>query len=153
MADGVNEIEGGFAERFAHWGIRLPTQSVAGRKGGHIFEAGWHIGYIWGEQDGEEYLEVLAQNRMTDDAHFRIWASGRSESLPAPVSVFAYPKDATPEEIKRRSDEHAAQYSQMTEELREKGLLPPSGQNLPSLDINELLRSGKMPDKGTASEE
>jgi hypothetical protein len=48
---------------------------------------GWHVGYVWGREGGEEYLEVLAQHRMTNDRHFRLFASGRHETLPVAVSV------------------------------------------------------------------
>ena len=83
----VSAIETYFTDYFKHWNISLPPDSVRAREPAHIFEQGWHIGYLWGSEDGEEYLEVLAQHRMTDDRHFRVFASGRVEDLPAPARV------------------------------------------------------------------
>jgi hypothetical protein len=34
-------------------------------------------------ENGEDYLSVLSQHRMTDDSRVRLWASGRDERLPA----------------------------------------------------------------------
>jgi hypothetical protein len=73
-----------FNSTISHWEIRLPPNSVETRGPGHIFQAGWHIGWIWGAADGEDFLEYFAQHRMTNDRHYRIWTSGRVEALPAP---------------------------------------------------------------------
>jgi hypothetical protein len=61
----IEAIDEKFAARFAHCGIRVPPSSAARRDSGHIFEQGSHIGYTWGEEADEEYLEVLSQHRMT----------------------------------------------------------------------------------------
>ena len=122
-------IERLFAERFAHWEFRLPSEAVSGRQPGRIMERGWHVAWIWGEDDGEQYLEVFCQHRMTTDDHFRIWASERVDRLPAPTSMQLLAPDATPEE--RAADKRAFfdQNRRRYAELREKGLLPPPGTN------------------------
>jgi hypothetical protein len=128
MSD-VSLIERHIAERFARWEIRLPQEAVARREPGHIFKRGWHIGFLWGEEEGEEYLEYLSQHRMTDDLHTRVYACGRvDDDLPAPSML------SGPEETR-------AIYA----ELRKAGLLPPLGMNQGALEINEFLRSQGEP--------
>jgi hypothetical protein len=141
-AEQIEAIEEKFAARFAHWSIRLPTGSAARRDSGHIFEQGWHIGYVWGEKDGEEYLEVLAQHRMTNDTRVRMWASGREDSLPAPGGMIILQPGATDTEIEQLTAESADYNRALYQDLRERGLLPPEGRNLGAMEINELLISG-----------
>lgn len=146
MGSGVREIERLFSERGARWGVRLPADSVINRQPGHIFEAGWHIGYVWGQEGGEEFLEYLAQHRMTSDVRERIWASGRVEDLPVPDEFFWEPKDASEAEIKLAEQAYFDRNRRLFEELHAKGLLPPEGENIPLTEINEYLRSGRMAD-------
>ena len=138
----TDAIEDYFRQRFRHWEIALPPDDVAARASGHIFERGWHIGYVWGSEHGEEYLEVLAQHRMTDDEHFRIFASGRVEDLPAPAGSYMYGPNATEAEKQDAQQASAERNQRIYGDLRERGLLPPSGRNLPAHEINEYLRSG-----------
>lgn len=138
----ADAIEQYFRERFQHWQITLPSRDVASRAAGHIFELGWHIGYRWGSEHGDDFLEVLAQHRMTDDDHFRVFASGRVEDLPAPSSSYSYGPDATEAEKLEAERSNAERNQRIYADLRERGLLPPQGQNLPAHEINEYLRSG-----------
>jgi len=138
----TSRIENHLNRSFAAWEITLPPEAVEGRKAGHIFKAGWHIGYLWGEQDGELFLEYLAQHRHPGDVHVRVFASGRVEHLEVATPFVVYQKDSTEKERKRLGDEAAAQHRRVCAELRKKGLLPSRGQNLPALEINEYLRSG-----------
>src|SRR4051812_5092541 len=88
-------LEAKFAENMGDVQIRLPPDAMRKRESGHIFEGGWHIGYLWGEADGEEYLELLVQGFAMDDAHVRWWASGREEFLPAPNEWVMIPPEAS----------------------------------------------------------
>lgn len=135
-------IERYFDERFSHWGITLPREEADRRKAGHIFKGGWHIGYRWGYEDGEEFLEFLAQHRMTNDSHVRVFASGKSEPLEAPVEFQLIRPEASPEDQQRDRERYFRENERIYSELRDKGLLPPTGENLASHDINEYLRSG-----------
>lgn len=137
-------IEGYFARHFANWEIRLPPEVVAERRAGHIFEHGWHIGYIWGCEDGDEYLEFLAQHRMTNDRHLRIYESGRVEHLEVAMPFVVLPKDASPAEHAELMAANAAEHGRISDDLRRRGLLPPVGENLPALDLNEALRSRRV---------
>lgn len=143
----IDAIETYFTEYFQHWNISLPPDSVTARAPGHIFEHGWHIGYLWGAENGDEYLEVLAQHRMTDDRHFRVFASGRVEDLPAPAQFYGYGPNATDEEKVQAEREYVEHNRRIHTELRDLGLLPPVGQNLPAHEINEYLRSGGSVDR------
>ena len=142
MPDSTVELERVFAERFRHWGIELPAEAVAARRDGHQFDQGWHIVYVWGAAADQEYVEILAQHRMTDDERYRIYASGRVETLPAPASWWSHGPDATPEEVEAAREASFERNRRLYAELRERGLLPPAGQNLPAHEINEHLRAG-----------
>jgi len=142
----IAAIERSFRDYFRHWDIALPAAAVEARSPGHIFERGWHIGYVWDREDGEEYLEVLAQHRMTNDRHFRVFASGRVEQLPAAADFYSYGQDATDEEIERAERDYVEHNRRVYADLRMRGLLPPAGGNLHSHDINEYLRSGGLTD-------
>jgi hypothetical protein len=137
----TDAIEQYFREYFRHWQIALPPRDVAARAGGHIFERGWHIGYAWGSEQGEEYLEVLAQHRLTNDEHFRVFASGRVEGLPAPAELYSWGPDATESDKREAGRAYVERNQRIYADLREKGLLPPLGHNLPAHEINEHLRS------------
>ncbi|MEJ7783759.1 MAG: hypothetical protein WKF96_03075 [Solirubrobacteraceae bacterium] len=135
-------IERVFHERFGRIGLRLPVEAVNDRRGGHLFHRAWHIGYQWGEENGETYLDVLAQNRFTDDHAERLWACGRTDRIETVSSFYVVPADASDAEREHRGREHAERTARVASDLRRRGLLPPPGENLPSLEINEHLRSG-----------
>jgi hypothetical protein len=78
---------------------------------------------------------------VTNDRHFHVFASGRVEDLPAPQEFFAYGPNATDEEKEQAEREYVEYNRRIHTELRDLGLLPPPGQNLPAHEINEYLRS------------
>jgi hypothetical protein len=137
----VPEIQRYFEDYFARWSITLPSDAVARRAPGHLFEKGWHIGFIWGANEQGEYLEFLAQHRMTNDRRQRVYASGEVNVMPVPVPMYVVPADATPEQEAEIASRHAREYRRESEKLRELGLLPPAGENRIDLEINEILRS------------
>jgi hypothetical protein len=138
----ADAIERYFRDYFRPWDITLPSRDIALRAAGHIFERGWHIYYVWGTDDGEEYLEVLAQHRMTNDRHFRVFASGRAEYLPAPAEFYSYGPEATEAKKDAAKREYFEHNRRVYSDLRERGLLPPLGRNLVSHELNEYLRAG-----------
>jgi hypothetical protein len=99
MGSEMRAIEKYFNSYFSNWDIRLPREAISHRRSGHIFERGWHIGFIWGREAGEEYLEFLAQHRMTNDRRQRVYESGRVENLEAASTVL--PEGGSPEEESR----------------------------------------------------
>lgn len=141
----IKRIEAEFAEKYARVGITLPEGAAVRRELGHIFHRGWHIGYIWGEENGEEYFEYLAQHRMmAGSEHMRVWASGREEGREIADGPCVFPRGATQAERTRIEHEYAAGSRAISARLRESGLLPPLGENQGALEINEFLRSGGM---------
>jgi serine/threonine protein phosphatase PrpC len=137
-------IEACFRDRFRHWGITLPAADVAERRPGHIFRAGWHIGYVWGDDENGIYLEYLSQHRMTSDSRRRIYESGHVEQIELPSTLVPYPDD--PAERARINQESAREHREANTELRDLGLLPPAGTNQPAIEINEYLRSREPED-------
>ena len=141
MSD-VSKIARTFSDRFKRWDISLPPEALERREGGHIYERGWHIGYQWGERNGEEYLDVISQHRMTSDSVERIWASGCVEALEAVSTMLFVPPGATPEEERELKSQFYERNARIAADLRERGLLPPEGGNLPAHEINEHLAKG-----------
>jgi hypothetical protein len=131
------QIEEKFAERFAHWEIRLPPGAVGTRARGLIQKAGWTIRYIFGEQGGEHYLEYYATHRMTGDTRKRIYESGRIEDLPA-IAEF-YVSDPKIEGDEERAKAEYLEYNRkIADELQRLGLYPDG-------DINAYLRTHDVP--------
>ena len=63
--------------------ITLPPESVAARELGGIVNNGWTIFYKFGFEGDDEYMDVYASHRMTNDRHVRLYADGRSRGLPS----------------------------------------------------------------------
>ncbi|MHB8659891.1 MAG: hypothetical protein ACYC91_18500 [Solirubrobacteraceae bacterium] len=61
--------------------------------------------------------------------------------------MYSYNQHAPEEEIERAKQAYFAYNRKVNEALRIKGLLPPLGQNLGGLDLNETLRSGQFKEK------
>ena len=68
------------------------SRGLIPRRSGHVYAHGWHVGYIWGADDQGEYLEFLAQHRMTDDSHVRLYAAGRVQESTRPAARPSCPK-------------------------------------------------------------
>jgi hypothetical protein len=66
-----------FDKQFAYWELVFPEESLKNRSPGSLLKGGWSIKYHFGNEDGEEFLEYLAMNRMTNDTLYRIYADGR----------------------------------------------------------------------------
>lgn len=132
-----------FDQEFGRWEIALPEEDIVARRGGHIFAQGWHIGWAWGDADGQEFLDVLAEHRHPGQSVTRLWASGRSEPQPSIGTAFVYSGDATPDEIERARNELFERNERIAADLRSRGLLPPRGKNMAFAEINEFLGTGK----------
>lgn len=86
------------------------------RQGGFISKAGWGIRYIFGEENGVEYLEYVCGHRMLyGEPHYRILENGEVEEL-EPESYASYPDNPDKDQaVKERN-------AQIREELKRKGL-------------------------------
>ena len=119
----MENIEKAFTDYFAHWDIRLPPEAMESKQQGKILEAGWIVEYLFGVDEGVEYLDFYAVHRMTDDRHERVYTDGRHESLETPMEMYGYPGDADEATKQRAMDEYHAHNREVYERLRKKGFL------------------------------
>jgi uracil-DNA glycosylase len=135
---------------------KVNAADVAGQESGHSFHQGMHIGWAWGEDErGRPYLDFLSEHRHPGMQAARYFTDGRAEPIATPASMrVASPDPAEDAAIEREFlESNRVAY----EDLRDRGLLPPEGENVGSQDINEyLLRGasathGNDPDAATAA--
>jgi hypothetical protein len=53
----MSQMEERFRDHFAPWGITIPSGHVRERRRGKIVDGGWAIWYLFGEDEGGEYLD------------------------------------------------------------------------------------------------
>ncbi len=126
----------------------VDAADVAGQERGHSFHRGMHIGWAWGEDErGRSYLDFLSEHRHPGMQAQRYFTDGRTEPIATPASMRAVSSDpAEDAEIEREFFEsNRAAYA----DLRDRGLLPPGGENVGSQDINEYLLKGGPPTAGS----
>lgn len=133
--------------------LLVSPQDLAAQESGHSFHKGLHIGWAWGEdkRSGRVFLDFLDEHRMSGTSASRYFADGSSESLPTPATfrqTVADPvEDAKLEAAFFERNKKAYEY------LRDRGLLPPEGENLFSQDLNEFLLTGGTPAEPSGAEE
>ena len=109
-----------------------------------------HIGWAWGEADGNWYLDFLAEHRMMGMLATRLFADGSLENLGTPRTFL--PVTGDPEKDKLAEIKFYKHNRQTYKFLRDRGLLPPIGQNIGSQDMNEVLVSGLFDDTSANGE-
>ena len=119
----MENIEKAFIDYFAHWDIRLPPEAMESKQHGKILKAGWIVEYLFGVDEGVEYLDFYAVHRMTNDRHERFYTDVRHESLETPMEMYGYPGDADEATKQRARDEYHAHNRAAYETLRKKGFL------------------------------
>lgn len=117
----IEDVVRQFEESMSTWDITLPPDSVAARELGGIVNNGWTIFYKFGFEGDDEYMDVYASHRMTNDRHMRLYADGRSRVLPAYREGYVVGKTATAEEEERIKREFYAYNKVVAELLAEKG--------------------------------
>jgi hypothetical protein len=151
--DAIKELVAkGEMASFALSSLPQPAVGVVSRErlvaetGGHAFGGGVHIGWAWGVVDPLRgmYLDFLWEHRMAGITASRIWQDGTREGIPTPAEFRVVLPD--PDEDARSEREDAERNRRAYADLRERGLLPPAGQNLGSQDINEYLRTRESED-------
>ncbi|MDP9477034.1 MAG: hypothetical protein M3R38_15345 [Actinomycetota bacterium] len=136
----MSRIEDKFAERFSHWGIRLPPAVAHRGQHGKIVEAGWAIWYLFGSDERGEYLDYYASHRMMGgDEHTRIREDGSREGLPSISSVRL--ASADPEEDAQLEAEHREEMRKVERMLEEKGF-DMTGDEPGGVQINRFLALG-----------
>ena len=76
---------------------------------------------------------------MAGIAADRFWQDGEREGIPAPAEFRRSSPD--PDEDARLERDYVEYNRRAYADLRERGLLPPAGQNVGSQDSNEYLRT------------
>ncbi len=130
-------IKQAFANRFNHFDLRLPDENLRDRQKGSLpYGCGGRLYYVFGREDGREYLEYYACHTL-GDSHGRIWEDGTLESLPELCSGFGFdPK--VPGDMERKEAAMHRQYQETLDDLIAKGIFddePVPG----SLAVNSYL--------------
>ncbi|RWO81008.1 hypothetical protein [Mesorhizobium sp.] len=116
-----NPIARLFAERFSQWSIKLPWPDLEQRRAGKIVFKSWWIQYRFGEDDRGEFLDYLAEHRMSGSEHVRIHADGERKTLPALSQM--QPVCDDPIENERLQAKYEAGQHEIAMMLREKGFI------------------------------
>ena len=106
-----------FDEKFQNWQIALPSEDLQQRTRGSIQKNGWTINYLFGQEDGKEYLEYFASHRMTNDTLNRIYEDG-SEALLGYCQEFYLAGNQSAEQ------EYLEHNRKFYQEAEDKGLYP-----------------------------
>lgn len=120
---------------------KVDAADVVGQERGHSFQRGMHIGWAWGkDRRGRVYLDFLYEHRHPGMHAERLYSDGSTEPIRTPASMRAVsPDSAEDAELERKFfEDNQAAYA----DLRNRGLLPPEGQNIGAQDINEYLLKG-----------
>lgn len=139
----MERIEAHFNDRFRHWNVRLPAEDLAQRRSGKIVEAGWAIWYLFGSDEGGEYLDYYSAHRMTSDDHYRVYANGKCQRLPVMRDMRM--SSADPEEDARLDAAFYADNERIAEMLHAKGFNM-RGDEPGGVQMNRLLRLKRMED-------
>ena len=123
----------------------VTAEAIAVVENGHAIERGMHIGWTWSEDPARgPYLAFLSEHRMCGMAADCFFADGSAEHIPVPASGRVI--DPDPEVDAERERAFYERNRVAYERLRRCGLLPPTGMNAGSQDVNEFLASGGMAD-------
>lgn len=76
----MNKIEETFARHWKTEEITLPPGTVEKAQPGYLFEGGWFICYVFGEDQHGKYMDYYCAHRLTNDSQSRIYETG--ESIP-----------------------------------------------------------------------
>lgn len=113
----MNKIRQSFQQYFQTEGVSLPDPIPAS---GTVQEGGWVIRYRLNE--GNESLDLYAENRRTNSRHIRIHADGQVEPLENYRDNLVLEDDS--EEAWARASQQNADHNREVERiLREKGFL------------------------------
>jgi uracil-DNA glycosylase len=125
----------------------VDVADIAGQERGHSLHRGMHIAWAWGQDErARPYLDFLSEHRHPGMQAERYYCDGSTEPIATPTSTRAVSQDPAEDvEIEREFFEsNRAAYS----DPRDRGLLPPEGENLDSQIINEYLLKGGSPAAG-----
>jgi hypothetical protein len=110
-----------FFKHFAAQGIHLPEDHLRERRKGSLPYGSGRIFFIFGEENGREFLEYYAHHRIGGDAHRRIYEDGSEECLDELSSWYAYNPDI-PGDRERKEAEMKKKYQETLDDLARKGM-------------------------------
>lgn len=147
----LKALEETFDRRFRNFPeTRLPEENVRERRKGSLPYGSGRTFYVFGEENGREYLEFYAYHRMGDDPA-KIYEDGEGVGLPELCSMYGYdPK--VPGDKERKRAEMEKEYRETLQDLVVNGLF--DDEPVPnSLAINSYLAlHGNDAEGGDASE-
>ena len=123
--DTREQLRRAFNDSFKTWKIELPIDALEPGVVWLIMNHGWLVWTRFGDEEGREYLDVLAAHRMTNERHFRMYSDGETVGLPAQLESFGYPGDAPEKERAEAKAKYFAYNRQVSKTLEEKGFVLP----------------------------
>lgn len=110
-----------FSEHFAAQGIHLPKDHVRERRNGSLPYGSGRIFFIFGEENGREFLEYYAHHRIGGDSHRRIYEDGSEEGLGELMTMYAF-DPAIPGDQETKEAEMKKLYQETLDDLMRKGM-------------------------------
>jgi hypothetical protein len=117
----LETIQKVFKDSFQSHNLKLPVENLRDRKPGSVPYGSGRILFVFGTEEGREYLEYYAHHRM-GDSHGKIYDDGEEVSLPELSSMFSYDPKILGDQEKREA-EMKKEYRETFEDLERKGLL------------------------------
>jgi len=133
-------IQDTFVKEFEQFKIKIPEENLLERKPGSIPYGSGRIMFVFGVNEGTEFMEYYGHHRM-GDCRGRIYDDGKFVNLPELPSFFGYdPK--IPGDKEKKEKEYQDEYKKIYDELIKTGLLS-AGPVPTSLLVNSYLRMKK----------
>ena len=118
----AGKIQDTFTKLFERTNLRLPEENLRERRPGSIPWGSGRVLFVFGTEDGQEYLEYYAHHRIGGDVHGKIYGDGKHVSLPVLCSMICFDPEIPGDEEKTRCAMEE-EYRKTWEDLEGKGLL------------------------------
>lgn len=116
----MKKIRQAFKDYFDEFEIELPAKL---EEKGSLSQHGWTITYVLTtDAEGQPMLDFLAEHRMTNMRHVRIYHDGAVHALESIQETYSYNPDIPGDEA-RAEEEFQAHNKRVAETLRAKGLI------------------------------
>ena len=78
----LEKIQTVFMKTFQGSDLKVPEENLRERTGSSIPWGSGRVMFIFGKEEGREYLEYYAHHRIGGDSHAKIFDDGETVSLP-----------------------------------------------------------------------